>query len=162
TVTAGVFFSLSLLECAEDPIPDRHGVRQTFQWWGMVPEFIVTEVTGARPRRQNQVIIRDPYVLAIRVIKEKTPVGLATACYFSKKHGWVCLCPQNAADGRADLPGRKNRSRHLVEKRLKQVVIGAVNQNDTRRGALERLGGRQAAKAATNDHNNREMLAHIY
>ncbi len=36
------------------------------------------------------------------------------------------------------------------------------NQNDTRGGALERFGGRQAAKAPANDHDNREMLAHIY
>ncbi len=86
----------------------------------------MTEVTRAHPRRQNQVAVRDPDVLAIRVAKENAPVGLAHACYFSKKHGCICLCPHNAADGGADLPRRKNRSRHLVEKRLKQVVIGAV------------------------------------
>jgi multiple antibiotic resistance protein len=48
--------------------------------------------------------------------------------------------------GEAICPRRKNRGRHLVEERLKQVVIRAVNQNNARRGALERFGGCQATK----------------
>ena len=45
------------------------------------------------------------------------------------------LLPQNAADRRADLARRQDRSRHLVEEGLKQVVIGAVDQNDLRRAS---------------------------
>src|SRR6185295_5250833 len=106
-MTTRVFFRLSLFECAEDLIPDRHGVRQVFQSWGILPEFIMPEVAMARARRQNQVVVRYWYVLAIGVVNYNAPLGLVHRCHFSKKHDSVLLVPQNSADGRADLAWRK-------------------------------------------------------
>jgi hypothetical protein len=40
------------------------------------------------------------------------------------------------------------------------MVIRAVNQNNACWRALQRLGGCQATKTATDDYYNREMLRH--
>jgi len=71
------------------------------------------------------------------------------------------LLPQNGADWRADLTGRQLRGRHLVQQRLKQVMIRAVDQNDLRSRVLQRLGRCQAAESTADDYNYRKMVAHI-
>src|SRR5690242_8615953 len=120
------------------------------------------EVTVGCSRRQNQIVIVDPYVLLINITYEHKFPALVDACYFSKEYRCVPTLSQNAPTWGSNLPWRKNRGSDLVEQRLKEVVIVTVNQNDLRRRVLKRLGRSQAAKAAAHDHNDRETLAHNY
>src|SRR5260370_464593 len=101
------------------------------------------------------------YIHTIGVGDQRALVILVNASYFSEENGRVPVFTKNAANRRPDLAGREYRSRNLVEERLKQVVIGAVDEKDARGRVLQRLGGCQAAESATDDHDNRELLAHI-
>ncbi len=60
---------------------------------------------------------------------------------------------QNVANRRGDVGRRKARGRDLVEQRLKQMMIVAVDQRDLERLTGEARGDRQSAEAAAdNDH----------
>ena len=52
-----------------------------------------------------------------------------------------------------DLPFGEDARRHLVEQRLEEVVVGAVDDRDPDRLAAERPGGEEAAEAAADDHD---------
>src|SRR5262249_15002387 len=81
---------------------------------------------------------------------------------FAQNHRGVSLLAQNGAYRRANLAGTEFRSCHLVKERLKQVMIGTVNQNDARGRVLQRLGSREAAESAADYDNYWKMVAHIY
>ena len=46
---------------------------------------------------------------------------------------------------------------HLVEQRLEQVMVGAVDERDLDLGARQRTHRRQAAEAAADDHHARTV-----
>ena len=58
--------------------------------------------------------------------------------------------------GEAMSAGDKARGRHLIEQRLEQMIIVAVDQRDIDGGAGKRLGGRKPAEAGADDDH---MLA---
>src|SRR5580700_9597859 len=78
-VVAGVFLSLGLLKRAEHLIADGHSVRQALQSWSVLTEFVMSEVTWARARRQDQIVVLDPHILAIRVSADDTSFRLIHA-----------------------------------------------------------------------------------
>ena len=57
--------------------------------------------------------------------------------------------------GRGDIGRRKTRGRDLIEQRLKQVMIVAVDQRDVERLPGEALGDRQSAEAAADNDDPR-------
>src|SRR5262249_40131575 len=76
--------------------------------------------------------------------------------YLPEDHGDVPLLPQDPPNGRPDLPHRQHRGRHLIEERLKDMVIVAVDENDARAGFSECLGRREAGKATADDEHTRK------
>jgi len=70
------------------------------------------------------------------------------------------LAPQNPANRRADLRGVQHGRRYLVEERLKEVVIRAIDQNYPHRCLSEGLGGREASKTSSDDHDTWDTLTH--
>ena len=54
---------------------------------------------------------------------------------------------KNGTNGLRDFWRGQTARRHLVKQRLKQMMVGAVNNGDARVGAAEILTERQAAKA---------------
>ena len=54
---------------------------------------------------------------------------------------------QDGADGLGDVGRRKHGQRHLVEQRLKGVVVAAVDYGDVDRQVREAFGGVKAGKA---------------
>ena len=70
---------------------------------------------------------------------------------FAEEDLGVFLAAEDAAEWRGDFAGGERAGGYLIHKRLKQVEVAAVNQNDLDGGALEFLHGAQAAKAAAQD-----------
>jgi hypothetical protein len=60
---------------------------------------------------------------------------------------------QNPTDRRGNVTGRERRRRDLIQERLKDVMVAAIDQRDTYVGVAERPCGGQATKAAANDDN---------
>ena len=87
----------------------------------------MAEVAVPYTCRQNQVVIPDRYFHPICGVGNDVPLLFVYGRYFAQNNGRIPLVAENLADRRADLPWTKDGGRHLVEQRLKQVVIGTVN-----------------------------------
>jgi hypothetical protein len=68
-----------------------------------------------------------------------------------QEHARVHLVSQHPADGSRDVSGRQTRRGDLIEERLEEVVIPAIEQRDVHRSALECLCGGQTCESATDD-----------
>ena len=78
-----------------------------------------------------------------------------------EQHAHVLLPPENPPDRRGDIAGRQSGRRHLVEQRLEQVVIAAVEQGDADRRALQRLSGGEPAEPSADDHDMWGFIRHM-
>jgi hypothetical protein len=78
---------------------------------------------------------------------------LVDAGDFGEDDRRIFLFSENSADRCGNLPRSQNRRRHLVQQRLKDMVIGAVNQRNFGRRPAQRLDGCQAAESPADDHD---------
>src|ERR1700688_599054 len=70
---------------------------------------------------------------------------------FCEHHREIFLFLPELTKGRGDVGGCENCGRYLVEKRLKDVMIAPIDQNDLRIAPSQRPCRGDPAKAATND-----------
>src|SRR5271165_1656868 len=157
---AGILLSLGLLERLQDSIAGRDGVRQALQPGRKLREFIVPEITVGRARRQNQEVILHRDVFTVDGTHQDAFPVLVDTSHFAKKHRGVFLLAENAPDRGGDLAWVEDRSSDLIKQGLKEMMIGAVDQDDARRGVPQNLGGSQSAKAASNDYDTRKIFRH--
>ena len=75
---------------------------------------------------------------------------------FGQQHARVSLSPQNPANRRRDIAWRQRRRRHLIQQRLKHVMVVAIEQRDAHRRMLQCLRRPEAAETAADDHYVRE------
>ena len=96
----------------------------------MLRKFIVSKIAVSRACREDQVIIGKRDTLTVRAAGKDQFLIFVHTNDFSEQYDCIPLPVQNFADGRRDLSGRQHGCGNLVEQRLEQVVIGAVDQND--------------------------------
>ena len=126
---ARILLGLRLLERPQNSVSDRDGVREALQAGRELLELLVPEVAVPHAGRQDQVVVRERYVRAIgRARADATPV-LVDGGDFTHENGRIPLLAENVANGRSDLSRRELRRRDLVQQRLKEMVIRAVDQN---------------------------------
>src|SRR5262245_56166827 len=74
---------------------------------------------------------------------------------FPEQHSDV-LAPNDATNRRGDVAGIENRSCHLVQQRLKEVMVAPIDKRDAD-GCLTQTEGRvEPAKASAQDHHVRK------
>ena len=106
--------------------------------------------------RENQVVVTVGLALEVH--------GLRLEVYARRSsHDDVAvfLAAQHLPNGRRDVPGREGCSRHLVEQRLKQVMVVAIDEDHLSLGMLEGLGRSDSPEAASDDGNPRDVLSHV-
>jgi hypothetical protein len=64
----------------------------------------------------------------------------------------VRAASHDSANRQRNLTRRKRGSRHLMQQRLKQMVVAAINQGDSHRFATERPRGRESTESAAEDY----------
>jgi len=79
---------------------------------------------------------------------------------FSKQDLDIRTAAKNPTKRRSNFPRRESRRRHLVEQRLKGMVILAVNQRNANRGAGQLPCSHEATKAAADDDHVRCDFLH--
>src|SRR5271154_4711247 len=92
-------------------------------------------------------------VLDFSVAEYDSPFRSVDVNRLSKQHLRVFLPPQNLAQRRGDVGRRERSRRHLIQQRLKKMVIAAINQRDVYRGVLQGLGEAEAAEPSP-DYDN--------
>ena len=142
---------LGALEGQQDATPQQQRIVERLQARRVRSPLVVAEVVvrGATGHEQE-------------VIGQRRAVGTQHAARGQVDRGdlghadrHVALVAQDVAQRRGDVTGREPGRGHLVEQRLEQVVVGAVDQGDVDRRLGQRPRRPQASKAATDDDDVR-------
>ena len=78
---------------------------------------------------------------------------------FAQENLRVFLFAQNLAKRAGDIRGGKRAGGDLVEQRLEEVVVAAIDQGDLDRGVFQGQGGAEATEAAAEDYDS-ERIGH--
>ncbi len=105
--------------------------------------LIVAEVGVRGAGGENEVVVVEARAAGQRDL----PRGGVDADDFVHQHLGVALVAQDGADGLGNVGRRQHGQRHLVEQRLKGVMIAAVDHGDIDGQAREAFGCVQAGKA---------------
>src|SRR5262249_6633827 len=116
-------------------------------------ELVVPEVARAHAGRDHQIIERDLADPRARGGRLNRAGGNINAGDLRQEDADVSLLRLELADRRGDLGGREDGGCHLIEQRLKNVVVAAIDQDDLDIGAPQRVCGGDPGKAATDDKN---------
>ena len=146
-----VFLGLGLLERSQNLIPYGDSIGEALDPWSKFFEFGMSKIAVSDAGCQNKIIIRLDDTDPVQSVKSNDALFLIDVCDFSKQHSYVLLVTKNFADWRRNLSRRQDRCRHLIEKRLKQMVIGAVDESNFGWRTLKRFGSGQTAETSTND-----------
>src|SRR6266480_6506247 len=148
-----IFFSLGLLEGAEDFVSNRNRVGQTFQSRSKLFKFVVSEVTVPRSGRENEIIVRNWYMLAIRRIDEDAALRFIHAGNLAHDHRCIFMSSQYFADWRTHLRPREYGCRYLIKKRLKNMMVRPVNENDFDRRFSKSFCRSQTTETSSDNHH---------
>jgi hypothetical protein len=141
----GVGRALGRLVGQEHPAPDLQRVLDRLEARRQIGPRLA-EVRVGRARRHHQVVVRE-----LAVVEHDPPRGRLDALDIGQQHARVGLLAQRGADRHGDVTGRQRRGGDLVQQRLKQVMVPAVDQRHRDGRARQPARGRQAAEAAAND-----------
>ena len=108
--------------------------------------LVVAEVGVGRATRHDQIVVRQ-----FTVSQDQSLAGPVDFAHLGKQHFDVRLAPQNPADRRSNVPRGQRGHRHLIEQRLKDMVVAAVDDGDPDPGAPERAGRIQPAESPADD-----------
>jgi hypothetical protein len=125
------------LEGLQDLVPQDDRVREALQARRERFVFVVPEVALVNAGREHEEIVRNAS-RAIRGFENDAAAPDVDACDVAKEHRRIPLPAQQGAKGRRDVRGRQERCRHLVQQRLKEVVIGPIDDGDPNGRALQR------------------------
>ena len=119
----GNFFGI--FECQQNPAPNFHCIFKALQARGKALPFRVPEIGMARASRKNQIIVGK-----IEVARMNNALVHINRLHFGQHNFDVLAFVQNRAHRRGDVSRRECGSRNLIKERLKEVVIGTVDDNE--------------------------------
>ena len=129
-----VLGDLGLLEGRQDAGPDFGRVADRLQAGRRIFPFVMSEIGmpragGDRPGSRRR---------CARFVGDDAAAWRIDALDLLHQHGRVLLRGQDAPDRHGDLRGREPGRRHLIEQRLEQMVVAAVDDGDVDIGALRK------------------------
>jgi hypothetical protein len=110
----------------------------------------VTEIRLARARRDDQTVVRDLAAATNSVDNEAAGFDV-NIDDFAEYNARVTLLAKDVADRRCDVALGEDPGRDLVEKRLEQVMIRAVDDCKFHIGAAQGLRGKEPSESAPDD-----------
>jgi hypothetical protein len=93
-------------------------------------KLVMAEITWPHPCGDDQVIESDFACADFRVERVDGASIRVHSGHIGKKYSNVLFLLGDLSDRGRDVGWRKNRSRHLIEQRLEDVMVASVNQND--------------------------------
>ena len=119
----GEFFGI--FECQQNPAPNFHCIFKALQAGGKALPFRMPEIRMARASCKNQIIVGK-----IEVARMNNSLVHINRLHFGQHHFDVLAFVQNRAHRRGDVSRRERSGRDLIKERLKEVVIGAVEDSE--------------------------------
>ena len=127
------------------------------QPWRDLRPFLVSEVAVRGSGGDDQVVVCHDRSAGQRYL----PRSRVDREHLVHHHFGIAILVQNRADGLGNVARRKHRKRHLVQQRLKGVMILPINDGDVDRQFAEPLGGRDPGKSRTDNHDSRSFAVWI-
>src|SRR5262249_12260907 len=115
-------------ERAQDFAADRLGVAKALETRRILRELVVPEVVGAHAGRDHQIIESNLAYTRAGEGRLNRAGSNVNAVDLSQDYADIPLFGLKLTDGRSDLGGREDCRRHLIEQRLKYVVVTPVDQ----------------------------------
>jgi hypothetical protein len=143
----GIGLALGALEGDEDATSERGGVFQRFQAGRERLPFVVAEIGVTRAGGEHQRVVGD----RIAVIEQHALARGIDAADIGEQRRHLLAVAQEITDRPGDFRRRQRRGRDLVEQRLEQMVVAAVDQRDPDRRTGKAKGRFQSAKAGADD-----------
>ena len=150
-----VGLALRPLEGEEHAAPDLESVLDALEAGRVLLPLVVAEVRGLRAHRHDEEIVGE----GVRADVD-APTLEVDLLHLAHDHAHLLVLGHDAADGRGDLRWRQARHGHLVEQRLEQMVVRAVDQGDLDRRPVERLRRLEAPETTTDDHHPTALGIH--
>jgi hypothetical protein len=139
-------FTLRTLERKQHASANLESIFERLESRRYRPPVIVAEIGVRRTSGDNQVVVGD---FAVRQ-NHDLPLRVYPA-RLGQQHLGVLLAPQDPSDRRRDVTRGQGRHRNLVQQRLEDVVVAAIENGDTHRGPVQRAGRVESAKSAADD-----------
>ena len=144
----------ALFERADDAGADLEGVGERLQPGRVALPFVVAEVAVRHAGGDDEMVPGD----RLAAVERGGPRGDVDRSHLRLQDRQVAarhLAAQRVADRRAHRRRAQARGRDLVEERLEQVMVGAVDERDLDRRLRERPHRLDAAEAAADDEDAR-------
>jgi hypothetical protein len=145
-------FELGHLERPEDPSAQLQRVIDRLHARFVHRELGVTEIRLSRPGSHDQTVIRNTHAFLDRLEHHLTGPDIDVHD-FAQQRPRIALVTQHFPERRRDVSLRQDARRHLVEQRLEQVVVRAVNDRDVHRSRPQCAGGEQPTEPGPDDHD---------
>ena len=139
---------LCRLEGAQDAPSDVQRLADRLEPGRVRGPLVVPEVGVGHPRRQDQVVVVD-----VPTSDQHPLLFHLDALHARHEHRRVRLAPEQLANGCRDVGRGERRRRDLVQQRLEEMVIAAVDDRDAYAGAIEGARRRETAEASPQDHD---------
>jgi hypothetical protein len=117
---------LGQLKCAEDPAAHLERIVDRLQARGMHAELIVPEVRLPSSGCDDQGVVGDPSARANRFERHFACVQVHVD-HVAEQHARIRVAAEDVPDREGDVARAHDGGRHLVEQRLEEVMVGAVD-----------------------------------
>src|SRR5438552_4507678 len=134
--------------------PNFDGIFHRLEARGQRFPFIVTEISMARARSNDQIVVRNVTVAKLHNFPRKIEIF-----YFPQKHLNIAIASKNPANRGGDFTGGQAGRRDLIEPRPKSIKVPAVDYGDADRISRQCSRGEQASKAGADYNHMRTGLA---
>jgi hypothetical protein len=118
----------------------------------MFAEFIVPEVRLPGPGCDDQAVIGDAGAPSNGLERHLARLEVDID-HFAKQHARIRVAAEDVPGRRGDVTLGQDARRHLIEQRLEQVMVGAVDHGHLHRSTPQGLRGGQPAEARADYHD---------
>ncbi len=145
-----VGLALGLLESHEDLLAHGERVPERLEPHGVLRPGVVSEPRRLRTRRDDEIVEAD----LVAVAEDDLPPVVIDVHHLAHQDARVGIAPEDGADRDRDVAGGEARRRDLVEERLKEVMVFAVDQRDAHVLHLAQGAGHgETAETTPHDHD---------
>ena len=144
-----VLSAFSLLKGSEDAVAEVQGVIHCLQAATELLPFVVPEVRRLASRGDDQAVVVDP-LPAVEHDLASVYVDVGDLRHQRRR---ICISLEHVPKRRRDVAGGKRTGGDLVDQRLEQQMVVAVDQGHVDVGLLQALGRLHPSKPAADDHD---------
>ena len=134
------------LESHQHPLPDIQRIIETLEAGCVLLPFGTSEIRVPRACSDHEkVVVQRPVRCDDSLVRD------VDALRFAEDHLRIFLIAQNVTQRLRDVRGRERRRRHLIQQRLEEMMILAIQKREPHIRFLQSFRGLQPAKAAADD-----------